>query len=221
MRLTFPYPLRLLKMLLSACLIVAFCYLIWNRGSVSAYNTQNIAGFYYIDYPSEYNYKQVSTYCGPFSTAAVVRALQGKKVDSFEYSENIGWRIFNKGTHPIGLSRQLEKQYLNVEIARLRSFSDDERLLFLQERLSQGKAIIILGEKYAYQHYVTLFGFNKQKQEYYIYDSWCPEGTKGLVVDENGSLPGNLTLNSQELLTFWGKGGMYSFYEWYALVASK
>ena len=218
---TFPYPLRLLKKLLSACLIVGFCYFIWNRISVSVYNTQNIADFYLIDYPSEYNYKQVSTYCGPFCTAAVVRALTGKQVDSFKYSEHIGWRIFEKGTHPIGLSRQLEKQGLDVEIARLRRLSDDERLLFLQERLSQGKPIIILGEKNSYQHYVTLFGFNKEKQEYYIYDSWCPEGIKGLVVDDNGSLPGNLTLNSKELLTFWRKGGIYTFYEWFALVASQ
>lgn len=221
MRLTFPYPLRLLKKLLSACLIVGCCYFIWNRVSVSAYNTQNIANFYHIDYPSEYNYKQVSTYCGPFSTAAVVRVLTGKQVDSFEYSENIGWRIFEKGTHPIGLSRQLEKQNLKVEIARLGRFSDDERLLFLQERLSQGNPIIILGEKNSYQHYVTLLGFNKGKQEYYVYDSWYPEGTNGLVVDENDSLPGNLTLNSKALLTFWRKGGIYTFYEWYALVASQ
>jgi hypothetical protein len=221
MKYLFPHTMRLLKNLLSACLIVGFCYLIWDRISVSAYNTQNIADFYYIDYPSEYNYKQVSTYCGPFSTAAVVRALTGKKVDSFEFSENIGWRFFEKGTHPIGLSRQLEKQNLDVEIARLRRLTDDERLLFLQERLSQGKLIIILGEKYSYQHYVTLLGFNKEKQEYYVYDSLCPEGTQGLVVDDNGKLPGNLTFNSNELLNFWRKGGIYTFYEWYALVASK
>lgn len=221
MRLKFPDALRFLKKLLLACFIAGLCYFIWNRTSVSGYNTQNISDFHYIDYPSEYNYKQISTYCGPFSTASVVRALTGKQVDSFEYSENIGWRIFEKGTHPFGLSRQLEEQGVDVEIAKLNKLSDNERLLFLQERLSQGKPVIILGEKNSYQHYVTLFGFNKEKQEYYIYDSWCPEASKGLVVDENGSLPGNLTLNSKELLSFWRKGGIFTFYEWYALVASQ
>ena len=207
--------------LLVICLFLALGYFSWARLSVSDYNPQNIASSYTIDYPANYHHKQISTYCGPFSVAAVTRILTGKTVDSFEFADNITWKILDKGTHPIGLIKQLEDQGLKVEAPRLRNFSDNERLAFLQERLSQGKPIILLGEKDSEQHYVTLLGFNQKHQTFYIYDSSCKEGQKGFVIDENGLLPGNLTLSRAELLEFWGKGGIYSFYEWYALVASR
>ena len=46
-----------------------------------------------------------------------------------------------------------------------------------------------------------------------------PSPSKFITVD-NGELPGNRTLSSESLLTFWKGGGMYGLYEWYAIVGS-
>ena len=207
------------KLLIAGIPILVLLWFLWSNLSVSGYDENTIVDFYTIKYPSEHNYKQVSTQCGPFNTAAVVRAMTSEEVNSILFAEDIGWQLFDLGTLPLGLKHQLEQYNLEVEVARLKSYSNEERLLFLQERLSNGKPIIILGEKDDYQHYVTLFGFNNLEDEYYIYDSWYPEGLEGLVIDDNASLPGNRTLSSKELLDFWQKGGMFGFYSWYALVA--
>jgi len=92
----------------------------------------------------------------------------------------------------------------------------------LQEQISLRKPVILLGEKDNYQHYVTIFGFDANKNEFYIYDSF-QEGNpliKTLTTDENRDLPGNTTLSSEDLIEFWRGGGMYGLYKWYAIVAS-
>ena len=187
----------------------------------SKYSEQSHVNTFKINYPSKYNFKQTSTYCGPFSTAAVVRILTLNNVNSFDFAERISWKISDKGTLPFGLQKQLKKHGIKIEIPNLKKYSDKEKVLFLQERLSQGKPIIILGEKNNYQHYLTLLGFDKLKDDFFVYDSWCPEGETGLVVDENNELPGNINLSSKKLLDFWRKGGMHGFYKWYAIVSSK
>lgn len=167
-----------------------------------------------IDYPSKFNYKQTANDCGPYNTAAVVRALKKEEVDSQTFAEEIGWRLPNKYTLPWGLEEQLEENGITIEKPNLRFSSDEEKILFLQQELSLRKPIIILGERSNFEHYVTIFGFDASKDEFYIYDS-LGEADK----DDNFNLPGNKTFSSEELLNFWRKGGMYGLYKWYAIVA--
>ncbi|MFA5854944.1 MAG: hypothetical protein WC846_01465 [Candidatus Gracilibacteria bacterium] len=175
-----------------------------------------------IDYPSEFNYRQSTNDCGPFSTAAVVRALNGEEVDSQVFTEEIGWRLSNGYTLPWGLEKQIEKSGIIVEKPNLAPLSYDEKILFLQEQLSQKKPAIILGEIDGFEHYITIFGFDALKDEFYIYDSLYDKNPDSaeLTKDNNANLPGNRTLSSQELLDFWRGGGMYGIYEWYGVVAS-
>ena len=166
-----------------------------------------------IDYPSNFNYRQTGNDCGPFNTAAVVRALKKEEIDSQTFSEEIGWRLPNGYTLPWGLEEQLEENGIVIEKPNLKSLSDEEKILFLQQRLSHGEPVTILGEMSSFEHYVTIFGFDASKDEFYIYDSLHDK-------DDNASLPGNRTFSSKELLDFWRKGGMYGIYKWYAIVAS-
>jgi hypothetical protein len=69
------------------------------------------------------------------------------------------------------------------------------------------------------QHYLSIFGFNRKKDEFYVYDSLTEEGDLGFTIDENGSLSGNRTLSAEELLEFWRRGGTYGKFIWYAIVA--
>lgn len=173
-----------------------------------------------IAYPSQYNYRQTINDCGPFNAAAVVRALI-INVDSKEFAKNIGWRLPNKYTLPQGMEQQLKKNDVAIEIPNLKKLSDENKIDFLREQLSQKKPIIILGGRENYQHYITIFGFDRSKNEFYIYDSLFDKGVDGLTKDSNGDLPGNRTYSSDELLNFWRRGGMYGFYTWYAIIASK
>lgn len=172
------------------------------------------------DYPTEFHFLQPDNDCGPYNVAAIVRVLNKKQVSSGEFAETIGWRMPNGYTMPWGLEEQLKENGIPIEIPNLPVFTDEERLDFLHERMSQGKLVIILGEKDGIQHYLSLFGFNRQKDEFYVYDSLLEEGTVGMTIDENGDQTGNSTLNSNELLKFWSQGGMYGKFIWYAIVAA-
>jgi len=176
-----------------------------------------------IDYPVKFNYRQTINDCGPFSTAAVVRALKKKEVDSKVFAEKIEWRLPNKYTLPWGIEKQLEENGIVVEKPNLESLSDENKILFLQQQLSLSKPIIILGGSNNYEHYITIFGFDSQKDEFYVYDSIHDKKSKSdddVTKDDNAELPGNRTFSSEELLSFWRNGGMYGIYKWYAIVLS-
>lgn len=176
----------------------------------------------FIDYPGKFNYRQTINDCGPFNTAAVVRTLKDKEIDSSKFAEEIGWRLPNDYTLPWGLEKQLEENDIVIEAPDLEKLSNEDKILFLQEQISSNKPIIILGGRDNYQHYISIFGFDSSKNEFYIYDSLLDENpdAEGLTIDKNGNLPGNKTITSIELLDFWKNGGMYWMYEWYAIVTS-
>lgn len=175
-----------------------------------------------IEYPAEYNYRQTINDCGPFNTAAIVRALKKTKVDSKSFAEEIKWRLPNKYTLPWGIEKQLEENGIVMETPDVETLTNEDKIFFLQEQISLGKPIVILGGRDNYQHYVSIFGFDSSKNEFYIYDSLLDKNleVEGLTIDENGDLPGNKTFFSADILEFWNKGGMYGLYRWYAIVAS-
>ena len=194
-------------------------FLLRPRTDVPEINYSIIQNKYTSNYPAEFHFLQPDNDCGPYNVAAIVRILNKKQVSSAEFAETIGWRMPNGYTMPWGLEEQLKDHNILIEIPNLLVITDKERINFLHERMSQGKLVIILGEKDEIQHYLSVFGFNRNKDEFYVYDSLIEEGDPGLTIDENGSLPGNRTFSSDELLEFWGKGGMYGKFIWYAIVA--
>lgn len=174
-----------------------------------------------IIYSSAFNFRQTVNGCGPFSVAAVVRALTGREIDSKEFDKSMDWRLPDGGTLPIGMEKQLKENGISVEIPDVERLTDEQKISLLKEKLSQNKPIIILGQTGDYEHYITLFGFDDSKDEFYIYDSFYDKEKEGYTKDDNGDFSGNRTFTSKELLDFWRGGGMYGFYKWYAIIASK
>lgn len=195
----------------------------WPRVFTASYDQNNILLSACRDYPSEENYAQYGTTCGPFSAAGTVRALTDAEVDSWVFADKMKAQLAGAGTHPIGVKGKLIVNGVDIEVPGLNSYSDEERIEFLQERLSKGSAIILLGEyeNIHYQHYLTVLGFNKTNDEFYIYDSMYYKLNQTHTIDSNGDLPGNKNFSSEELLSFWGRGGILGFYEWFAIVASE
>ena len=207
--------------ILGAALLLVIGLYLWINNKTSEIDESKISVSSTIDYPSEFNYRQTVNDCGPFNVAAVVRALSENEVSSAEFAKNIEWRLPNKYTLPWGMEEQLKENGISVEIPNVKALSDEEKITFLQERLSQGNPIIILGERDNYEHYITIFGFNSAENKFYAYDSLFEKGEESFTIDNNDSLPGNRNLTSEELLDFWRGGGMYGLYNWYAIVASK
>ncbi len=204
-------------------LIIVLGIYLWNRYFTTNYNRDNISQTSCLNYPTKYNYAQDGMTCGPFSVAGTVRAITNEEVDSWEFAKSINMKIGKKGTHPIGLKDQLKENDVSIEVPKLKGYSNNERIEFLQERLSQCSAIILLGEPKGvnYEHYLTIVGFDKNKDIFYIYDSLEQKIDETHTLDFNGSLPGNKNMSSKELLEFWEGGGMYGFYEWFAIVGSE
>lgn len=175
----------------------------------------------FIEYPAEFNYRQSKNDCGPFNTAAAVRVLKGENADSASFAKEIGWRLPNKYTLPWGLENQLKEHGVRVEKPDFKLLTDDEKITLIQEYLSLGMPVIILGERDGYEHYITILGFDSNLDQYYIYDSLqapLPE-QKDMTIDENADFSGNKSMKSRELMDFWRGGGMYGLWKWYGLAA--
>lgn len=208
--------------ILAVIVLIALVAYFWPRIFTASYDANNILPEACRDYPSEENYAQYGTTCGPFSAAGTVRALTQNEVDSWEFAEKMKAQIGKAGTHPWGVKYELVTNDVSIEVPSLNSMSDEERIEFLQERLSAGSAIILLGEyeNIHYQHYLTILGFNKENDEFYIYDSLYYQMNRTHTYDSNGDLPGNKNFTSEDLLDFWGRGGVLGFYEWFAIVGT-
>lgn len=193
------------------------------RGKDNNVNTPVIvsASAVYIPYPAEFNYRQTINDCAPFAAAAAVRAVTGQNVSSTEFAQEISWRLPNKYTLPPGLEALLRQKGFHVDILNIGSASDEEKIISLQYEISSMNPIILLGERDGYQHYITLLGYNQEKKEFYVYDSFYDKDVPGMTIDSNGDLPGNRIYSHDELLTFWRGGGMYGLYEWYAIAVSR
>lgn len=173
-------------------------------------------------YPSEYNFRQSINNCGPYSAAAIIRIINQESTDSEIIAKNLLIRLPNGYTLPTSLEKELRKHNINV---RGETFTGEGiassvfRIDRLMWHISLGHPIILLGKEKGAQHYITLLGYHKDATQntFDVYDSWHTKGTEGLTVDDNGDAPGNRTLTQQQLLDFWSGGGMYGFYEYYAI----
>jgi hypothetical protein len=174
-----------------------------------------------LPYTSDYNLAQTNNDCGPYSCALVVRLLTKRKINMKELIQNMEWRLPNHTTLPWGLEKLLKGYGIKIQVPFLLLYSIEERINYLKAQLSFLRPIILLGVKNGVGHYITLLGF--KGEEFYVYDSWHtinPLKTGSYTRDENGMLPGNLTLSARELADFWKGSENFFFFPWYALVTS-
>jgi hypothetical protein len=174
-----------------------------------------------LPFASRYNLLQTYNDCGPYSCAIVVHVLTQADVNINEFVQNMEWRLPNKISLPWGLEKLLVQYGIKAEVPFLILFSKEERIKYLKAQLSFGKPIILLGLKNGMGHYITLLGY--RDDDFYVYDSWHtrnPLKSGSYTYDDNGILPGNLTLSEEKLLSFWEGSEKFLFFAWYALVAT-
>ena len=123
-----------------------------------------------IDYPKEFFVKGKSFFekqrknqCGGYSSAYVLRYF-GKDVNGKVNYDNLNHKFANGYVMPIGITESFNKQ--NIEISLYKGNIDT-----LKTRLFKANAptIVLIGNKWHWQHYVTVTGYDKNN--IYIYDS--------------------------------------------------
>lgn len=164
-------------------------------------------------HPKQYS-EQGFTQCGAFSVKAIL-STYGK--DDKRHPRDYNPTVLGKYTSLVGTytwPKVLESYELHVDIGNTKNLSDEQRVEILKEAINKDNAIMIrIGNGYlksrkyfplaAYfiGHWITLWGYNDEKQIFYVYDS-CVSPKK---YDTNIPV-GNTTRTFAEILGDWGKG---------------
>jgi len=180
-------------------LAVLFCVLI--VGSIYVLSPFPTNKFKAIDLPNRFDVPinsefelQGKNQCAAYSTAFVLRNF-GQKVKGSEVYARIPYKIPVSGyVLPKGVVTYLQNQGFRPTI-----FKGD--INSLKTSLVQGKnpVIVLVGNGLFWQHYMTLVGYDNEKQELYFFDS-------GRDNDENAELQGNRTMTEDYFLKWWNNG---------------
>ncbi|MBC9784829.1 C39 family peptidase [Heliobacterium chlorum] len=164
-------------------------------------------------HPSSYHVPREASFevqghnqCSAFSTACLLRSL-GKDVKGAEVYREINFKIPLSGyVLPKGIMTYLEQEGLHPSIFQ-------GTIDTLKERIRLGYPVIVLvGNGLLWQHYMTILGYDDEKGELYFFDS-------KKETDENGSMPGNRTLQEDYFLSLWDNGLPW-FHHMYIIAAS-
>lgn len=152
--------------------------------------------------------RQGKNQCAAFSTAFVLRNV-GIAAEGSEVYTQIPYKIPISGyVLPKGIASYLESQGIKANIFKGTLESLKSRLVQRTEPI-----IVLVGNGLLWQHYMTLVGYDSEKQEMYFFDS----GRDG---DENGELPGNRTM-AEDYFAKWWDNGLPVFNHVYITVESK
>ncbi len=173
-----------------------------------------------LDYPSRFNYRQHTNECGPYAAGAVARVVLHIDIDSQKMVDELPWRLPKGYTHPWALKELLTSMHIESTSYSAKKLSASDKQKFLMQELSNGAPIILLVKMYGYQHYIVLLGFDRNTDEFFVYDPVYTRGEDGYTIDDNGNMPGNRTMHWEDLHTHWSDGGVLGFFNWYMLVAS-
>lgn len=158
--------------------------------------------------------EQGFTQCGAFSVKAILGAY-GK--DDNRHPRDYNPTVLGKYTSLVGIytwPKVLESYGLQVNSGDTKKLSDKQRIEMLKETMNKESAIMIrVGNGYlksgkyfplaAYfiGHWITLWGYNDEKQVFYVYDSYVSPKKY------NKNIPvGNTTRTFAEILRDWGRG---------------
>lgn len=165
--------------------------------------------------PQQY-LKQGFTHCGVYSAKAILSAF-GKDIKNHpkEYHTNwIGRNLFSFARGKDYIDRIFRLHGVESETKSAQNLSDKQKLELLKKLLFQNRPVMIgIGNGYIFsnkynpvigkilQHWITLWGYDDNKQIFYVYDS----ALKRKYWDK--TLPvGNTTRTYKEILRDWNFG---------------
>lgn len=180
-------------------LAVVFCFLL--LGSIYILSPFPTSESKAINLPNKFDVPintgfeiQGKNQCAAFSTAFILRNFN-RKAEGSEVYTGIPYKIPISGyVLPKGVVTYIQSQGFSPTL-----FKGD--ISSLKTRLVQGNnpIIVLVGNGLLWQHYMTLVGYDNEKQELHFFDS-------GREKDENADLPGNRTMAEDYFLKWWNNG---------------
>lgn len=172
--------------------ILMFCFYCITPFPMTDQITINYPDSFMITKENSYE-TQVKNECSAFSSAYVLRHF-GENQNGLSLYEKFNYKLpFSGYVLPKGIL-----DYFNSTSYQVTMYTGTFETLKTQ--LTKGTPIIVLvGNHLKWQHYMTLVGYDDNRQEVYFFDSLRE-------TDENDLLPGNRTLSTDYFLDLWDNG---------------
>ena len=173
-----------------------------------------------LDMDEKLFYRQTLNNCGPYSVMAVLNILKKESLDPEQLALEMNWRIYKNLTLPQGVVALLHKYKVSTKEAILKNRSDEEKIVWLENRIEEGKPVILLIKIHHVLHYVTVLGYDEKG--FMLYDSMqekSEENKRMTIVDEE-CIAGNRYYSREELINLWNAGGYRIFFRNWAVVCS-
>jgi len=181
-----------IAILIIICCLVGMVYVLSpfpSKDSISLVYNQE----FYLPVYNDFELQEGNS-CAAYSAAFILRNLGINATGADVYAEIPFKDPFIGYVSTKGLILYLQTQGLAPMI-----YKGD--LTTLKARLTQDASpiIVLIGEGVSWQHYVTLLGFDDDKNELYFFDS-------NEENDKNAELPGNRTMEQDDFLNLWNNG---------------
>jgi predicted double-glycine peptidase len=166
-------------------------------------------------------YRQTLNNCAPYAVMGVINVLTQEIKDPEILAQETKWRIMKNLTFPQGLVDLLNKYNINTKEYIMKTYSDHQKRIWLEDQIDLGYPIILLVKVQNIQHYFTVIGYDENG--FMLYDSLqerIDETTRKTIVDREEYM-GNRYYSHNELIELWNDGGYKIFFRNWAVVCSK
>lgn len=197
--------------------LILFGRVLPSHATINEINKQS----YSLEIDKNLFYRQTINNCGPYSVMAVKNILTEESLDPEQLSSEMKWRIYKNLTFPQGVIDLLHKYKVSTKEYVLYNKTDNEKILWIKNKIEEEKPVILLIKIHHILHYVTVLGYDENG--FMLYDSMqdkLPDNPRKTICDEKCA-SGNRYYTNEELLTYWNNGGYKCFFRNWCIVCFK
>ncbi len=208
---------------ISILLVASALFLLCFGRAIPSYlkkRNNSLPNSYYLKMNKNLFYRQTLNNCGPYSVMAVINILSNEEKDPEILSKQMKWRTYKNLTFPQGVINQLHENEIKTKEYVLKGKSEQDKINWIKETISQKKPIICLIKIHHVLHYVTILGYDENG--FMLYDSIQEkdsENQRKTIIDNN-CIEGNRYYTYDEFLQLWNDGGYKLFFKNWAIVCS-
>lgn len=132
-----------------------------------------------------------------------------------KYTES--WRMDQGAYAGFALQNLLNAKNIASTPVRGTNMSDQQRIEKIQDTISQGTPLLLMGGQKNVPSYMLVVGFNRVAQTFDVYDPTIAHDVSNITYDNNDETSGNITYDNSYILDFWDEGGLYLLYNYYGI----
>jgi hypothetical protein len=163
-------------------------------------------------------YRQTLNNCAPYAVMGVINVLKQQIKDPEILAKETKWRMVKNLTFPQGVIDLLHKYQIKTKEYVLKFYSNENKIIWLKNKIDNGNPIILLVKVKRIQHYFTIIGYDENG--FMLYDSLQEkqnENTQRTIIDREEYI-GNRYYTGNEIIDLWNNGGYKIFFRNWAIV---